>query len=142
MIFKFREEEIESAIEKIVQYVEERDGEFVIEIKKNRRQRSLAQNGYLWVMCTIIGTHLGITKESAYKMICLENNAEIIKFPNGKVKLIPGGTSELDTAQMSQFITKVREFANQELGMYIKNPDEFKEEELMKIKNEYSKMFY
>lgn len=142
MIFKFHESEIESAVEKIIQFVDEREGEFVIEIKKNRRQRSLPQNGYWWVMCTIIGTHLGITKEAVHKMMCLENNAEIIKFPNGKVRLIPGGTSDLDTAQMAEVITKTRVFAEQELGIYIKSPDEFKEEELMKIRNEYSKMFY
>lgn len=142
MIFKFKEEEIESAIEKIRQFVDEREGEFVIEIAKNRSQRSLSQNSFWWIICTLVGTEMGITKEAAHKLLCLENNAEVIKFPNGNIKLIPRETKVLTTTEMAQLITKAMVWAQQELNLNIKTPDEYKQEELMRIRNEYSKMFY
>lgn len=143
MFWKFKPTEIDSAVEKVRQWVDEREARFfTIEVKKHREQRSLSQNKYWWIICMLIGTKLGIAKEAVHKLLNLENNGEIIHLGNGKVKLVPGETHTMDTAQFAALIQKARVWAQQEIDMYIMTPEEFKEHDYHRIKSEYETMFY
>jgi hypothetical protein len=141
MTLKFRDDEIEKAVEYVRAYVDEREGIFTVEVKKHYANRSVPQNSYWWSICKIIALHIGTTKEAVHKLLNQENNAEIIRLPNGKVKLVGGETKSMNTYEFSQLITKARVWADQELGLYIQTPEEFKEELIEKINNEYERMF-
>lgn len=141
MIKKFRDDEIDSAIEFVRQFVDEREGIFTVEVKKFYANRSIDQNSYWWAICKIIALHIGTTKEAVHKLLNQENNAEIIRLPNGKVKLVGGETKSMNTYEFSQLITKARVWAEQELGIYIQTPEEFKAELIERINNDYERMF-
>lgn len=142
MIWKLTDKQVDKTVEKIRQYIDEREGSFIVEVTKHHANRSLDQNAYWWIICMIIGTHLGQTKEAIHKLLNLECNGEIVKLSSGKLKLIPGETHTMTTVEFSSLIEKGRQWALQELGLYINTPEEYREEEYFKIKNEYDKMFY
>lgn len=146
MLFKFKTSKLGDAFAEIQDYIAAKDEKdetsWIIEIKKARAKRSISQLGYYWTICTMCAIRIGCTKEAVHKMICLENNAEIIKLPNGKVKLVPSETKEMDSAQFSQLITKARQWAQMELDLNILTPEEFNEEARIKLMNDYDQMFY
>ena len=146
MIFKFKTSKLSDALSEIQDYVVEKDPKgdvaWIVEMKRARAKRSISQLAYYWIICTICATKIGCTKEQAHKLICLENQAEIIKLPNGKIKLVPSETKEMTTDQFSQLITKARQWALNELDLNILTPDEFNEEARIKLLNDYDQMFY
>lgn len=143
MIHRFKTEEIEEAIEALRQFVDESiKTEFVLEVKVHRRKRSLAQNAYYWgVVLKVLGQHIGDSAEALHKDMASRFLPHMIRYPNGEMRIVPGQTSESNTLEFSQYIEKIRNFAQTTLGCYIPEPNEVTEEMLQRIHNEYERMF-
>lgn len=91
--------------------------------------RSTQQNRYYWgCVVQILSDELGYDRNEIHEIIknkfLLEN--KIIKTKNGSaVELkVSGSTSNLDTIQFEDLMTKIRIWANRDLGIYIKEPNE------------------
>lgn len=123
-----------------------------IKAVKYRKKRSLDANAYAWVLMSKIANHPDISsskeevyeqmlqkygsiyeEDGAYITVTIEKSVDIAKLPghwkyikdNGKFAayLMIKGSSEYDTAEMSRFIDRIVEEA-QELGIETATPDE------------------
>lgn len=133
---------LEEAVTKLVEHVEGKEFEYIIDIKRHRRQRTNAQNGYYWgVVLTIIATHIGDTIEAVHKDMATRFNPHQITYPDGTIVMIQGETKVLNTAEFSDYVEKVRNFAHTMLGCYIPEPNEVTEEQQDELINHYRSMF-
>ena len=53
------------------------DKQYIVEIKRYSKKRSLSQNSYLWVLLDELGKKLQMSKEEVYKKAELSNKIEI-----------------------------------------------------------------
>jgi len=92
---------------------------------KEKRDRSLKQNSYLWgVVYTMIAAETGHTTEELhefFKMLLLDRKFMQV----GKEEfMIPKSTTTLSTEEFSKYVEQVRAFAGTELGITIPDPNE------------------
>lgn len=106
--------------------------EITITIAKKSKKRSNDQNAYLWgVVYPIVKNGL---KEIGYNQITTEQVHELLKGTfvkedivnelSGEVKTITGHTSSLTTSQFMDYLAQIKQFASDELGCYIPDPNE------------------
>lgn len=106
--------------------------EITITIAKKSKKRSNDQNAYLWgVVYPIVKNGL---KEIGYNQITTEQVHELLKGTfvkedivnelSGEVKTITGHTSSLTTSQFMDYLAQIKQFASEELGCYIPDPNE------------------
>jgi hypothetical protein len=101
----------------------------VIELTEKKPRRSLPQNKYLHVILAYFGTQTGNTlewvKQQYYKK--LVNPDLFIREKEdkylGMIKVLRS-SADLDTAEMSLSIERFRNWAAQEVGIYIPSADE------------------
>lgn len=106
--------------------------EIILTISKKSKRRSNDQNAYLWgVVYPIIKNGL---KEQGYNQITTEQvhellkgqfcKEEIVNENTGEIKTITGHTRELTTSQFMEYLEDIKQFASEELGCYIPDPNE------------------
>lgn len=106
--------------------------EITLTISKKSKRRSNDQNAYLWgVVYPIVKNGL---KEIGYNQITTEQVHELLKGTfvkedivnelSGEVKTITGHTSSLTTSQFMDYLAQIKQFASEELGCYIPDPNE------------------
>lgn len=106
--------------------------EITITIAKKSKRRSNEQNAYLWgVVYPIVKNGL---KEIGYNQITIEQVHELLKGTfikedivnelSGEVKTITGHTSDLTTSQFMDYLAQIKQFASEQLGCYIPDPNE------------------
>lgn len=106
--------------------------EITITITKKSKKRSNEQNAYLWgVVYPIVKNGL---KEIGYNQITIEQVHELLKGTfikedivnelSGEVKTITGHTSDLTTSQFMDYLAQIKQFAAEQLGCYIPDPNE------------------
>lgn len=118
----------------------------IVELTEKKPRRSLPQNKYLHVILAYFGTQTGDTlawvKERYYKVLI---NPDIFirqkddKFL-GKTQYLRS-SADLDTAEMSLSIERFRNWAAQEVGIYIPSADEAILIQQMEIEIERNKEF-
>ncbi|MFA4990580.1 MAG: hypothetical protein WC579_01550 [Candidatus Paceibacterota bacterium] len=95
----------------------------VIEIKRYypKKDRSAQQNRYMWgVVYQILSDFTGHSPEEIHEAM----KYEFLLEKGSKLK-IPKSTTELSTIEMEDYLSKIREFASMELGVYIPSPNEY-----------------
>lgn len=118
----------------------------VIELTEKKPRRSLPQNKYLHVILAYFGTQTGNTlewvKQQYYKK--LVNPDLFIREKEdkylGRIKVLRS-SADLDTAEMSLSIERFRNWAAQEVGIYIPSVDEAILIQQMEIEIERNKEF-
>lgn len=118
----------------------------VIELTEKKPMRSLPQNRYLHVLLAYFGTQTGNTlewvKQQYYKK--LVNPDLFIREKEdkylGRIKVLRS-SADLDTAEMSLSIERFRNWAAQEVGIYIPSADEAILIQQMEIEIERNKEF-
>ena len=118
----------------------------VIELTEKKPRRSLPQNKYLHVILAYFGAQTGNTlewvKQQYYKK--LVNPDLFIREKEdkylGRIKVLRS-SAELDTAEMSLSIERFRNWAAQEVGIYIPSADEAILIQQMEIEIERNKEF-
>jgi len=99
--------------------------EWIIEVKKKTKSRSVNQNSLYWEHVTTIGNHFGSFKEDAHQDLM----QHLTKATHEKVNPITGKTEsawslkKMPKDQMSDYMTKLIIWANGE-GIFLRCPEE------------------
>ena len=110
--------------EAIAKHLSTLKGDIQITIGKRQRQRSLNANALYWVWLTIIEEETGQDKNELhdfFKTKYLKRTKEVF----GEVHEVVESSALQDTFDFSQYISKVRLFAEQELNITL--PDTYNE---------------
>lgn len=118
----------------------------IVELTEKKPKRSLPQNKYLHVILAYFGTQTGNTlewvKQQYYKK--LVNPDLFIREKEdkylGKIKVLRS-SADLDTSEFSLSIERFRNWAAQEVGIYIPSADEAILIQQMEIEIERNKEF-
>jgi len=116
-------------------------GDYAIAIKKNRAVRSLSQNRYLHLAINIVAIHTGHTHDEIYEIAKLKFNSKIISLPKGGTQIVPESTSNLDSKEFSVFVNRFCQWALDEFGVAIPQPNEIDQVRQWEIDNNYEKVF-
>lgn len=122
------------------------DSGVIVELTEKKPRRSLPQNKYLHVILAYFGKQTGNTlewvKQQYYKK--LVNPDLFIREKEdkylGRIKVLRS-SADLDTAEMSLSIERFRNWAAQEVGIYIPSADEAILIQQMEIEIERNKEF-
>lgn len=107
------------------------NGCYWLEVKKQRRGRTLNQNDYLWgcvypilldglldagwEFTSVEQVHEFFKKQIAHDRVVNRHTGEIVE--------IPASTATMDTQQFSAYVDTLRDYAEEFLGITIPNPD-------------------
>lgn len=113
-------------------------GQKVFELTEKKPKRSLNQNKYLHVILAYFGCQIGETmeyvKRNYYKILC--NKDTFVRERDdkylGRIKILRS-SADLDSAEMSTSITRFRNWASAECGIYLPSADEDRLIQLMEI---------
>lgn len=114
-----------------------RNGTYTVSIERKAEPRTVSQNALMWMWFQCMEAETGTLKQDIHDYYCqkfLARRAVI----GGVEKLVTGGTSKLNTAQMTDFLNKVQADAASEFGIMLPLPsDRFYQEFL----NEYRRFY-
>lgn len=113
---------------KIKQHLLKFRGQLVmVTAEKIRNHRTNEQNRYYWgVVLKTIANNCGYRGEDEVETIHLEMRRRFL--PKRGMLNIPMSTTELNTAEMTEYIEAIRDWAMMELGIYIPAPNEVEED--------------
>lgn len=99
------------------------EGEKVeVEVKKFRNSRSLEQNRYYWRIVAIISENTGYTKDETHALLgskFLKDHVDIQEGSEMKRYTVVKSSSSLKSDEMAQYIEEVKQWASQELQLFI-----------------------
>jgi hypothetical protein len=111
------------------------NGEYIVSIQKKRQKRSLDQNALMWLWFACIERETGTSSQDIHDYYC-KRFLERVVVVCGKQELVVGGTRNLSTDGMTDFLNKVQADAASELGIILPLPEDQYYEEFIK---EYNK---
>lgn len=117
------------------------EGEYVIQIKKNRPIRSLSQNKYYHLILNLIAIETGHTHEELHEAMKLKFNCQVVYFPKGGSQIIGKTTSDLDSAEFTAYINRVKQWALDEFNIIIPEAKDVDYKRWMEIENNYERTF-
>lgn len=107
------------------------DGAYWIEVKRQRRLRSLDQNAWLWgcIYPMLLEALLDQGWEFAnveqvhefFKAQCAKD--QVVNKHTGEIVEFPSSTATMDTATFSAYCEQLRDYAKEYLGVDIPDPD-------------------
>ena len=104
-------------------YSQLRNGRYWLRIERYVEQRTISQNALMWLWFTCIERETGSDKQDVHDHYCrlfLRRTALI----NGVEETVYGGTSKLNTLQMTDFMNKVKADAATEMGIILPLPED------------------
>lgn len=101
----------------------------------DKKNRSNSQNRYYWgCVLPLVSDHTGFTIEEAHEVLKYKFLKGWKNIKNPKKEYIEveyvRSTTSLDTKSFEEYMTKVREFASADMGLYIPEPNEDIKEKL------------
>lgn len=117
------------------------EGDYVVEIKKNRAIRSLNANKYYHAILNIIAIDTGHTHSELHEAMKLKFNCSVIFFPKGGSQVVGNSTSNLDTQEFSGFVNRVKQWAMDEFGITIPEAKDITYQRWMEIETTYEENF-
>jgi hypothetical protein len=107
-----------------LQYLHTLEGKAVqITVGKEVRKRTNPQNSYYWLILTLIGKDLGYSANDVHELM----KTTFLKRPlwvRGKFIPTTRSSTSLDTADFTTYIEEIRQWAAEELGMVIPDPEQ------------------
>ena len=97
---------------------------FEVEIKKKREMRSIPQNRLYWLWISCIMSETGNDKADLHKFFSEKYLPKNISEVFGEQVLKTVSTTILDTKQFADYLERVQQFANAELGIVLPNPED------------------
>lgn len=95
-----------------------RDGEYVIEVTRNRPIKSLSSLKYLFgVVYKEMAIVSGHATDELHEMMKYKFLAQVVEFPNGVHAVSIGSTKEMTDAEMADFTNKVKDWAKKFLNI-------------------------
>ncbi len=108
------------------------DKRLVLSLKEQKRKRSLSQNAYLWAV--VYGRIVEVFREHGNNVDAEDVHAfckdqvgklkQVFVTPDGEVLTGPGSTAKLGTMEFEEYLTKIRAWAAETLGLAIPLPNE------------------
>lgn len=108
------------------------DGDYLVEVRKVRRTRSLNQNAYLWGC--VYPLLLEGLNEQGWEFTSVEQvheffktqyaQEQVVNKQTGEVVTFPSSTRDMDTVTFFSYCDKLREVAQSFLGIDIPDPNE------------------
>ncbi len=102
-----------------------------ITVEKKKRKRSLSQNAYYFgVVCALVRNGMNefgsdYSIEETHEFLKSKFNLkEFINGNTGEVSTIPFSTTKLTTIEFMAYISKIQQFASQDLCIVIPDPNE------------------
>lgn len=127
MTFKFRGKDSFGVMEKISDYCKEPESQYVLRVEKAKQKRSLSQNRYYWgVLVKMLSDYTGFTPNEMHQVL----GENLWNYEKDGRKFIKS-TTEMDTAEFTRRIDEARLFAQEQIGIYIPEPNEVTNEMLM-----------
>jgi hypothetical protein len=99
------------------------NGDYTITISRQRKHRSIQQNRLMWLWFACVESETGTPAQDVHDFFCLlflRRSATIL----GESEEIVGGTSTLNSKEMSDFMDKVQAYAASEWGMILPLPSD------------------
>ena len=100
-----------------------RNGSYNLILKRVSEKRSVNQNDLMWLWFKCIESSTGTDKNDIYMYYCKKFLCKVIHVGE-KVEKVYETSSMLNTAQMSEFMTKIQADAASELGITIPIPED------------------
>lgn len=97
------------------------NGEYTITITRQKKQRTSSQNRLMWLWFACVEAETGTPAQDVHDYFCLLFLRRMTSVM-GEEKTIVGGTSGLDTKQMTEFMDKVKAHAASEWGIVLPLP--------------------
>ena len=114
-----------------------RNGTYTVSIERKAEPRPVSQNALMWMWFQCLEAETGTLKQDIHDYYCakfLSRRAVI----GGVEKWVAGGTSKLNTAQMTDFLNKVQADASAEFGIMLPLPsDRFYQEFISEYRRFY-----
>ncbi len=117
------------------------EGEYVVEIKKNRAIRSLNANKYYHAILNIAAIETGITHADLHEAMKYKFNSKVIFFPSGGSQCIGNSTANLDSGEFSGFVNRVKQYITDDLGINIPEAKDITYQRWMEIETTYAENF-
>lgn len=132
MVFKFNASEVDTAFDKIKNYLKPGNA-YMVEIQRAKAKRSLNQNRYYWgVIVSIISQGTGYSSDEMHQLL-----ASMFLGYEKNGKYFVKSTTKLDTGEAEKYFEKCRNWAMEEFDLHIPLPNEITEEMYMQLKNIY-----
>lgn len=100
-----------------------RNGEYVLTIKRRAVRRSLSQNALMWMWFACIADETGQDRHDIHAHYCWKFLSRPIEW-NGTFEIVSGGTSNLSTEEMTDFLNRIQADAASELGITLPTPED------------------
>ena len=106
-----------------------RDGEVLIRIERAHATRSQQQNAWYWSQVVgLVARHTGYTSDEIHEIYKAKFLPKAMTFADGNGEVvgefvIGGSTAKLDTKAFSDYCEQIREWAADELGVVIPDPN-------------------
>lgn len=92
-----------------------------IELKKKREKRTINQNSYVHALFSFFGIETGYTLNESKQLI--KESCPFMQYTKNGTKFLRS-TANLDTKEMTDFITWFRNFAGRN-GVFLPSPEEY-----------------
>ena len=103
------------------------NGAYTIAITRVVKQRSLAQNRWMWFKC--LEDYTGQPSQDWHDYYCKKLISRDMVTPDGEIVKLAGHTSTMNTAQMTDFLNKVQADAATEWSVTLPLPEDLGYEE-------------
>ena len=98
-----------------------RDGVYVLSIKRKTEPRTVSQNALMWMWFKCMEDNTGTEKQDWHDYYCAKFLMREANFGRKRFSVV-GGTSTLNTVQMTDFMNKVQADAATEWGITLPLP--------------------
>ena len=98
-----------------------RDGVYVLSIKRKTEPRTVSQNALMWMWFKCMEDNTGTEKQDWHDYYCAKFLMREASFGRKRFSVV-GGTSTLNTVQMTDFMNKVQADAATEWGITLPLP--------------------
>lgn len=106
-----------------------RDGEYLLRLERAYANRSDQQNKWYWSQVVgLVAKHTGYTADEIHEIYKAKFLPKHLAFADGNGELkgefvIGGSTAKLNTSEFADYCERIREWAADELGVVIPDPD-------------------
>lgn len=117
------------------------DGDYVIQVKKNRPVRSLKANAYYWMCVKIYSIHTGHHESEIDYMFRMDRHYQM-KVINGREVKVPKETKDLDTKEYADFVSKFLAWGRENFPeVIIPRPEDATYLQWVQVNNDYNESF-
>ena len=107
-------------------YIDKLDDKiYEVFIKLYKKNRSVAQNNTYWMWLADMSPDIGYTTKELHEVLKVRILGVDRRVVDGVELVIPKSTTELDTKEMAEYLTKV-EILAATLGIKLRQPDDYK----------------